>query len=198
MRVLIVLIGKSLRIKNIGIIPSNSVNYIFWHSDLFPLVYVQRGKNISVLVSTHKDGEYLSRVITPLGYKAIRGSSENQGARGVLKILRSGNDGIAIAPDGPKGPANYVKYGTLKIAQFTGLPIVPIGVSMDKQITFGSWDKFRVPIPFSRCTIYWGKPIWVKETNEEIRIMVETALIKANKKAQKGANFSCHSLFEIK
>ncbi|MBI4722285.1 MAG: lysophospholipid acyltransferase family protein [Candidatus Stahlbacteria bacterium] len=183
MRVLVVLIGKSLRIKNIGTIPDSSVMYIFWHSDFFPLIYANRGKNISVLVSTHKDGEYLSRIISPLGYKAIRGSSDEGGGRGVLKILRSNNSGIAIAPDGPKGPANYVKYGTLKVAQLTGLSIVPVGVSVESQITFSSWDKFRIPIPFSRCTIYWGKPIRVKESNEEIRIMVETALIKANEKA---------------
>ena len=69
MRVLVVLIGKSLRIKNIGVIPSDSVIYIFWHSDLFPLIYAKRGKNISILVSTHRDGEYLSRAITSISIR---------------------------------------------------------------------------------------------------------------------------------
>lgn len=182
-RLMVTLIGRTLRIKNVGAIPKGKVIYAFWHSDFFPLIYANRFKNIAVLVSTHKDGEYLSKVIEPLGYRAIRGSSDDGGKKGALQILKSNEDGIAIAPDGPKGPVKQVKEGVVKIAQLTKLPIVPVGVWMSNPIIFGSWDRFKIPLPFSKCIIYWGKPIEIKESTKEMKRKVESVLIEANEYA---------------
>jgi lysophospholipid acyltransferase (LPLAT)-like uncharacterized protein len=188
-RLIVTLTGDTLRIKNTGNIPENRVIYAFWHSDFFPLVYTNRHKDGNVLVSTHRDGEYLSRVLTPLGYNIIRGSSDEGGARGALQILKSTQGDIGIAPDGPKGPARYVKEGVLRLARLTGLPIIPVGVSMKNPITLGSWDNFKVPMLFSRCTIYWGQPIRIKTCTEETRTQVEKALIEANKRAKRRIAF---------
>jgi hypothetical protein len=32
-----------------------------------------------------------------------------------------------------------------------------------KKKLFGSWDRFEVPLPFSRACFAWGDPIWVPE-----------------------------------
>lgn len=176
-RLLVILIGRTLKIKYIGSFHTERAIYAFWHGDFFPLIYANRNRRPAVLVSTHRDGEYLSRVIGSLGYETIRGSSDESGARGVLQILKSNANGIAIAPDGPKGPAKQVKEGISKIAQITGLPVVPVGVCMSHSITLGSWDKFKIPFPFSRCIVYFGKPIPDKEST---KIKVESALIEVN------------------
>ena len=184
-RMLVVLISKTIRIRNIGTIPKYRTIYAFWHSDFFPLVCANKSKNITVLISRHRDGEYLSRVIKPLGYNVIRGSSDEGGARGVMEILKLSHSGIAIAPDGPKGPANQVKLGVLKIAQLTQLPIVPVGVNISNKVVLGSWDRFKIPLPFTRCTIYWSNPIRVKEVDERTRLNLQVNLIKVNKFANK-------------
>jgi hypothetical protein len=146
---------------------------------------MNRFRDIAVLISTHRDGEYLSRVIKPLGYKIIRGGSDDGGAKGILQLLKLKTKGIAIAPDGPKGPVKQAKYGILKIAQLTGLPIVPVGVGMSNPVLLGSWDRFKIPLPFSKCTIYWGKPISVKKVSKEMKEELELALTKANRVAYK-------------
>lgn len=60
------------------------------------------------------------------------------------------------------------------------LPIVPVGISISNKIIIGSWDRFKFPIPFSRCVIYWGSPIWVKEVSEFLREKLEAILIEVN------------------
>ncbi|MCK4307960.1 lysophospholipid acyltransferase family protein, partial [candidate division WOR-3 bacterium] len=163
-RLLVTVIGRSLRIRDEGEIPEGTVIYAFWHSDSFSLIYAHRFQNVVVLVSTHRDGEFLTRIVKPLGYKVIRGSSSGEGARGFLKLLKLNNSSFAITPDGPVGPPHQVKDGVLKLAELTGLPIIPVGVGISRLVRFGSWDRYKLPLLFSRCVIYWGTPIWVKKS----------------------------------
>ena len=182
-RFLVVNIGRSLRIRNEGEVPKTRVIYAFWHSDSFSLMYAHRFQNVVVLVSTHRDGEFLTRIVKPLGYKAIRGSSSGEGARGFLKLLKLHNSSFAITPDGPVGPPHQVKDGILKLAEFTKLPIIPVGVAISRLIRFSSWDRYKLPLLFSRCVIYWGSPIWVKKSTEDLKVKLESALIDVNLRA---------------
>ena len=182
-RFLVITVGKSIRIKNVGEFAEGKAIYAFWHSDFFPLIYAHRFKNMVGLVSPHRDGEYLTRVIRPLGYKVVRGASGDEGAKGAIRILRLKDSNFVIAPDGPTGPAYQVKDGILKLAELTGLPIVPVGVGISKFIRFGSWDRFKLPLLFSRCVVYFKHPIWVKKSTEDLRVQVESELIDANLQA---------------
>ncbi len=183
-RFLVVNIGRSLRIRNEGEVPKTRVIYAFWHSDSFSLVYANRFQNVAVLVSTHRDGEFMAGIAGPLGYKVIRGSSsDKEGARGFLKLLKLHDSSFAITPDGPKGPVHQAKEGILKLAEFTGLPIIPVGVAISRLIRFNSWDRYKLPLLFARCVIYWGAPIWVKKSTDDLRTQLKSALIDANLQA---------------
>ena len=63
--------------------------------------------------------------------------------------------------DGPKGPFGVVKPGLLVIAQHSGMPILPAIVSGEKSWVFKSWDKFRVPKPFSRVIMRFDRETYV-------------------------------------
>lgn len=39
------------------------VIFVFWHSRILPLTYIHRNQGIVVLVSEHRDGEYIARII---------------------------------------------------------------------------------------------------------------------------------------
>ena len=158
-RFLVVMIGKSLRIMEAGQANTGRVIYAFWHGNLFPLLYANKFQGVTVLVSTHSDGEYMARIIEPLGYKVVRGSSTGNGVKGILEFLKSDKGSFAITPDGPKGPRHQVKDGILRLAELTGLPIIPVGIGISRKVSFGSWDRFSLPLPFSRCVIYWSPPI---------------------------------------
>ncbi len=167
---LILLLGKTLKIKwlgeeNLQDIRSNNgkVFYAFWHGRMLILSYSHRRKKIQVLISQHRDGEIIARIIQRLGFGTVRGSTTHGGFKAILQMANKSNEGydIAITPDGPKGPGFKVQPGTVYIAQRGEVPIIPISNSAEKRWTLRSWDKFVIPKPFSRTIIIIGKPIYV-------------------------------------
>lgn len=143
--------------------------FVFWHGQLLPLVYHHRNQGIVVLVSDHKDGEYITRVIHRHGFETARGSSTRGGVKGLKGILRAAKAGkeLAFTPDGPRGPRHEFKWGALVAAQLTGLPVIPIGVGVDRGWYLNSWDRFMIPKPFSTLKIRYGAPRWVPREAED-------------------------------
>jgi lysophospholipid acyltransferase (LPLAT)-like uncharacterized protein len=159
------------------------VLYTIWHAHLLPLAYLHRGEGIVVLVSRHNDGEYIARVVERRGFRAVRGSSSRGGAeglRGLVRAARAGHD-LAITPDGPRGPAQVVKPGTIVAAQLSGLPIIPFALGGSRIWRMRSWDRFIVPKPFATLQVRYGEPIRVPrradpDTLERLRLEVEESL----------------------
>ena len=85
-------------------------------------------------------------------------------------------------PDGPRGPRYVLQKGVVGLARRAGVPIVPLTFSAPGAIEFKSWDRMKLPRPFSTVTIYAGTPIWIRreETDEEpARLRVERAMRRA-------------------
>lgn len=139
------------------------VIYAFWHSQILINAYVLRNMLIHPIISEHRDGEIIARIIEPLGFPSVRGSTTRGGVKVILNILTRLNNryDLAITPDGPLGPRWKVQQGVIYIAQKTGLPIVPLANGSDRYWEFNSWDKFRIPKPFSRSMVIYGDPITI-------------------------------------
>lgn len=155
--------------------------YAFWHARLLPLAFTHRHEGIVVLVSRHRDGQLITRVIEHLGFRTARGSSTRGGDAAVREMLAAGGRGepIAITPDGPRGPAEELKDGLVYVAERLGRRIVPIGTSAADSWTFRSWDRFRVPRVFARVSITHAAPIPARlagETDDAARARVQAAL----------------------
>lgn len=138
--------------------------FVLWHGGLLPLTYWHRGRDIMVLISEHRDGELITRVVHAWGYRTIRGSTTRGGGRALLEMIHALEAGavVAVTPDGPRGPARQFQTGALVAAQRARVPIVPIAVRVDRAWHFTSWDVFLVPKPFARITIAWGDPTAVR------------------------------------
>jgi hypothetical protein len=165
------------------------VIFALWHNRIFtmpPIWKLTGGKNRStvVLTSASKDGSTLATAMEFFGIGSIRGSSSRRAVSaliGMKKALQEGKD-VCVTPDGPKGPRYRVQPGLLKIAQATGVDIVPIHIRYTSAWRLSSWDRFVIPKPFSKVTIVFDKPIQVqKELTEEdfeaARASLETSLI---------------------
>lgn len=138
--------------------------YVFWHRNLLIMTLQRINSGAGVLVSKSKDGELIAGPLSELGYIPIRGSSSRNGARAMLRMVKAAkNISLAITPDGPKGPAGVIKPGVLELALLAGIPIVPVAAHAHKEWIFHSWDRFRVPKPFSRATIIYGNPMAVPD-----------------------------------
>ena len=143
---------------------SDKVMFAFWHSRLLGLCYTHRFRNIGIMVSKSFDGEWIARIVTHLGYRVFRGSASKDGVPALLQMLKSKSIGdLSLTVDGPRGPAEKVKPGTISLASKGKLPIVPITYMATGAWRLKSWDRFMVPKPFSVVTVVYGKHIVVPE-----------------------------------
>jgi lysophospholipid acyltransferase (LPLAT)-like uncharacterized protein len=88
---------------------------------------------------------------------------------------------LAITPDGPRGPRYVVQEGIISLGQLTGYPIIPSSYHLGWKIRLKSWDGFQIPLPFSRCEMFYNKPIRVptnatEAERENFRLELERAL----------------------
>jgi lysophospholipid acyltransferase (LPLAT)-like uncharacterized protein len=132
--------------------------FALWHGELLPLLWHQRGENVAIVISEHRDGEIIARIAESLGYATVRGSSSKGGSRALIGLMReigAGRDG-AITPDGPRGPARVFAPGAAVAAQRTGALIAPIRARASSAWRLKSWDRFLIPKPFARVTVSFG------------------------------------------
>ncbi len=138
--------------------------YAFWHQRQAYFTWSHRDAQAAVLVSKSNDGEMIARTMELSRIGAVRGSSSRGGAsaaREMVEILRSGWD-VGITPDGPRGPAREVKEGAVRVAQLSGMPIVPIANALSHKIELArAWDRFQIPLPFGRSVVIYGEPVRV-------------------------------------
>lgn len=151
-----------------------SVVLCLWHDELFPLIYLKRQLKIIAIVSKSRDGDLLARVLQYMGLETARGSSSRGGVDALRATLKRMHDGLCacITVDGPKGPRHKAKKGAIFLAQQAKAPIVPVRIFMNQTKQFNSWDRFQLPIPFSKIRMVCGDAYYVTSsltTQEEIR-----------------------------
>jgi hypothetical protein len=138
--------------------------YATWHSHLWDLTDELRDEGVLALVSRHRDGEIIARVLARKGFKLLRGSSTRGGAQAMRELVRAARDDdgdIVVTVDGPKGPVGEVKDGILFAASRTGLPIVPVGVWAARCWRARSWDRMVIAKPGARVAVVYGEEIRV-------------------------------------
>ena len=140
------------------------VIFCLWHCELLCHMWNFRELGIVVLISEHGDGEIASRAAESMGYRTIRGSSRRGAERALLSLAREVEGGahVAVTPDGPRGPAESFAPGALIAAQRSGAPIVLLRAVADRAWRLKSWDRFIIPKPFARLTIYVSEPLFVR------------------------------------
>lgn len=146
--------------------------FAIWHQNTILGLLMGRRFPLIVIVSQSKDGELISKVNHFLGARSVRGSSSKGGKEAkdqLIGALKKGEGHGAITVDGPRGPIHIPKPGVVDIARQSGVPIIPFIPVAEKCWVFTkSWDQFRMPKPFSKVAVVFGKPIWVpKETKYE-------------------------------
>ena len=107
------------------------------------------------------------------------GSAGNSGKEALQKVIVFLKNGYStlITPDGPSGPPHELKQGVLQMSMETGVPVVPLKIISSRFFTIPTWDRKRIPIPFSTIRVIFEKPISVtKENFEEAKILLVKAL----------------------
>jgi lysophospholipid acyltransferase (LPLAT)-like uncharacterized protein len=145
----------------------------YWHQHQlycgkFLVEQRSRGLTVGWLISPSVDGELGAMMVRRFGGAVIRGSSTHTGARALrdyYQALVRDNVSPVITPDGPRGPRFRFKPGALLLAQMSGRPILPMSYAASRAWLI-KWDKFVIPMPFSRIAIAIGPPCYVPRVTD--------------------------------
>jgi lysophospholipid acyltransferase (LPLAT)-like uncharacterized protein len=170
----------------------------FWHGRMLilPSMWPTTAK-MHMLISMHRDGELIARAIGYFGHGTVRGSAAKPGSgkdkggaaalRGMLKALKS-KEYVGITPDGPSGPRMRASDGIVTVARVSGVPILPCSFSCRWRVVLKTWDRFVLPLPFTRGVIVWGEPIYVARDADAAglaaaKLSIESALTAVTQQA---------------
>lgn len=133
------------------------VVFIFWHEYIPCPVYLRPHCNVAMLVSRHRDAEWLSQAGRLMGFQTVRGSTKRGGGAALREMFRTSRTmNLGITPDGPRGPRRHVAAGCVYLSSKLEVPLVPFGIGYHKPWRMPTWDRFAVPRPYSRARIVVG------------------------------------------
>lgn len=175
--------------------------YALWHSHQLSAIWQYRHCGAATLASAHRDAQYPAMAARSLGYTVVRGSSTRGGEVAFRELLTLLHDGhcVALTTDGPRGPRHVVKPGIIHLAARAGVPVIPLAIGHSSCWTLKSWDRFRIPKPFSRGYALWGEPVWTPPMSpsraelETARLAVETQLERLEAEADRMAHQTADS-----
>jgi lysophospholipid acyltransferase (LPLAT)-like uncharacterized protein len=164
-----------------------------WHNRLALslLIYrrylrpLQPDRRMAAMVSASRDGALLARILEWFDVQPVRGSTSRRGPQALRELVGWAERGLdlAITPDGPRGPCYQVQEGVVALAQLTALPLLPVGYRLHRKIRARSWDRFQIPMPFTRVDLVFGNPLLVPRRidateRESLRSQLEEELLR--------------------
>lgn len=171
--------------------------FVTWHGRSLIPANVFRDKGYWALISLSRDGELQNNVFRRFGFQTIRGSTGRGGIKGALQMARKVKDGgvLAFTPDGPRGPTHKVQLGVILMAEKSGAPIIPLGISAQGRWLMKSWDAYMVPKPFTDAYFLVGEPIQVppdldEAGREAIAAKLEHAVNRLERQAECHAGYT--------
>jgi len=146
--------------------PSPAI-FCFWHNRLASCIKAYEshrkphasGKGMAALISASRDGAFLAGILEWFRVQPVRGSTSRRGPQALLELTTWAERSydLTITPDGPRGPCYQVQEGVMSLAQVTGLPVVPLAFNVNWKLRVKSWDRFQIPLPFTRCEVVVGR-----------------------------------------
>ena len=134
--------------------------FIFWHEYLAVPFYLRPHCGLSLLISRHRDAEWLAQAARLMGHGTVRGSTQRGGDVALRELLRAGRGmNLAITPDGPRGPRRELASGCIYAASRLQMPLIAFGVGCHRPWRLPTWDRFALAKPYSRCRLVVAPPL---------------------------------------
>jgi lysophospholipid acyltransferase (LPLAT)-like uncharacterized protein len=154
-------------------VPKEKCIIMLWHNRLAlvpEILYRYAPQFIyTALISNSQDGDPLA--ILAHSYSSGRTIRAPHNARHfalkkLIYNLKAKGEIIIITPDGPRGPRYKIKPGILLAAQETQATLIPLSWTADRYWEFNTWDRFRLPKPFSTIRVELGEPFKIETLNQ--------------------------------
>lgn len=167
---------------------------IMWHECIALPIGLGFHSPVALLVSQHRDANFLNSAAADMGFSIVRGSTTRGGSTALRKLKElSTTHSMVITPDGPKGPRRTMNMGAVYLASLLQMPLVPVGVGLRNPWRLNTWDRFAVPKVGHRARIIFGPTISVprrcaREDLERLTLAVGEDLNYINEVADDWAN----------
>jgi len=166
------------------------VIFALWHQRMLPPIFYRAWSGDVTMASRSRDGDVIAGFLFFWGFRVARGSSSRAGGEALAQMIREIRKGAPAADlttDGPRGPARKSKPGLLLRASALDAPVRPVGASSTRPHFAGSWDRYMIPLPFSRCVVRVGAAVHREagESDESYLLRIDAAIDRATDEADR-------------
>jgi lysophospholipid acyltransferase (LPLAT)-like uncharacterized protein len=166
------------------------VIFALWHQRMLPPILFRAFAGDVTMASKSRDGDVIAGFLFFWGFRVARGSSSRAGGEALahmIREIRKGAPAADLTTDGPRGPARRSKPGLLLLASALDAPVLPVGASSTRPRFAGSWDRYMIPLPFSRCVVRVGPAVHRDggESDESYLSRVDAAIDLATEEADR-------------
>jgi lysophospholipid acyltransferase (LPLAT)-like uncharacterized protein len=165
----------------------------FHHWDVF-YFFAFRHRRHAIMTGDRWGGDLGAFLMANLGIETVRRTtrpmdendpgfiSGKQATAELIRMVTKEGYNATMTVDGPRGPLFTVKHGIIDLATATGAPIITMSVAARPRITAPTWDRMRLPCPFSTIATVFGGPFYVpadadKKARENIRLNLERHMV---------------------
>ena len=134
----------------------------FWHEDSFFMNLVleklsHKTAPVDVIVTADTRGNYIEDMVRRCGGNALRVPDGYKAFPALRKIVQDSYEkthSLAVALDGPLGPRHEPKKLAFYLSEHADEEFVGISISYSSCLRLKRrWDKYAIPLPFSRVTV---------------------------------------------
>jgi lysophospholipid acyltransferase (LPLAT)-like uncharacterized protein len=154
---------------------------MLWHNRLALIgpsaLGVAPTETFCAFISNSKDGDIAAEYTTSHrngSVVRVPHDAKSQALQTLISHLKTKRFIAIITPDGPRGPRYEVKKGVALAAKETGAPIVPLSWTCNRYWELNTWDRMRIPKPFSKIEAIFGLPIHLSakgNLDEDLKVL---------------------------
>ena len=153
--------GVNEEVINKELLKNKSFIILIWHQQLMGSTFSWKFRpKLRPIATSHRDGQLSTLVQKKFGLDPLLRKKNNPTflIKNISKAVQNG-DCIYITPDAPHGPSKQINTSIYKLCQKFDLNIAILSFHTNKYFQINSWDKLKIPLPFSKGVYLWGNEI---------------------------------------
>jgi len=143
------------------LLKKKSLIILIWHHQLMGSTFSWKFKpKLRPIATSHRDGQLSILVQKKFGIDPLLKKKDNPTflIKNISNAVQNG-DCIYITPDAPHGPPKRINTSIYKLCHKFNLKIAILSFHTNKYFRLNSWDKLKIPLPFSKGIYLWGNEI---------------------------------------
>ncbi len=138
-----------------------SLIVLIWHHQLMGSTFSWKfNPKLRPIATSHRDGKLSTLVQKKFGLDPLLRKKNNPTflIKNISKAVQNG-DCIYITPDAPHGPPKKINTNIFKLCKKFNLNVAILAFHTNNYFQINSWDKLKIPLPFSKGIYLWGNEI---------------------------------------